>query len=128
MRISITSVNVLINDLGWVEVSWGVKIPKKIKKSYFFVEYFNDNWFIFVAGGIVANLSDLISETKNAVHMIANEEGKEKFYLTEEGLLYTKGPLDREERDSYMFTVLAGRRGLPRGFRSQQAFQVKVGN
>ena len=77
---------------------------------------------------LVANLSYLLNDRKkNAEHLITNEEGKEKFYLTETGLLYTSGPLDREERDSYMFTVLVGRKGLPRGFRSQQAIQVKVG-
>ena len=42
------------------------------------------------------------------------------------GNIYTKQKLDREERDSYMFTILLGRKGLPRGFRGQQAIQVKV--
>ena len=77
---------------------------------------------------LVANLSYLLSDRKKSTErLITNDDGKDKFYLTDGGLLYTSGPLDRETRDTYMFTVLVGRRGLPRGFRSQQAIQVKVG-
>jgi hypothetical protein len=75
----------------------------------------------------VGNLSQLMSERKRGTeHLITSEEAKERFVLTEGGLLYTSGQLDREERDSYMFTILLGRKGLPRGFRGQQAIQVKV--
>ena len=69
-----------------------------------------------------------MSERKRGTeHLITSEEARQRFLLTEAGLLYTSGPLDREERDSYMFTILLGRKGLPRGFRGQQAIQVKVG-
>ena len=75
----------------------------------------------------MGNLSHLMSERKRGTeHLITSEEARERFVLTETGLLYTTGQLDREERDSYMFTILLGRKGLPRGFRGQQAIQVKV--
>ena len=69
-----------------------------------------------------------MNDKRNSEQLITSQEGKEKFSLTAGGLLYTSEPLDREERDTYLLTVLVGRRGLPRGFRSQQAIQVKVGN
>ena len=43
--------------------------------------------------------------------------------LSEAGLLLTARPLDREERDSYMVTMVMGRKGILRG---KQAIQVKV--
>ena len=44
--------------------------------------------------------------------------------LTEAGLLVTSGPLDREEREVYMVTIVLGRKGLIRG---RQPVQIKVG-
>jgi hypothetical protein len=82
---------------------------------------------VSVSGALVGNLSHLMSERKRGTeHLITSEEAKQRFLLTEAGLLLTSGQLDREERDSYMFTILLGRKGLPRGFRGQQAIQVKV--
>ena len=46
-----------------------------------------------------------------------------RFVLSEAGLLLTARPLDREERDSYMVTMVMGRKGILRG---KQAIQVKV--
>ena len=57
-------------------------------------------------------------------HLIANHEARDKFVLSETGLLLTSKPLDREERESYMVTIVLGRKGIIRG---KQAVQVKVG-
>ena len=81
----------------------------------------------FIAEVLVANLSYLLEDKKATERLITNVDGKDEFLLTESGLLFTRGPLDREQREVYMFTILVGRRGLRRGGGSQQAIQVKVG-
>ena len=58
-----------------------------------------------------------------SAHLIANNEAREKFVLSEAGLLMTARALDREERDTYMVTIVLGRKGILRG---KQAIQVKV--
>ena len=70
-------------------------------------------------GVMVANFSQL----NGAEHLIANHEARDKFILTDEGLLITAVPLDREETESYMITIVLGRKGVIRG---GQALQVKV--
>ena len=80
------------------------------------------------AGTVVANLTTLQLQNRGrggADHLIANQDAREKFVLTDASLLVTSGPLDREERESYMVTIVLGRKGLIRG---RQAVQVKVGN
>ena len=80
------------------------------------------------AGTVVANLTTLQLQNRGRVgadHLIANQDAREKFVLTDASLLVTSGPLDREERESYMVTIVLGRKGLIRG---RQAVQVKVGN
>ena len=101
-----------------------------------------------ILGAVVANLSIFIHEHKRggggsvSAHLIANDEARERcvlsekyfrrckkifvvfrFVLSEAGLLLTARPLDREERDSYMVTMVMGRKGILRG---KQAIQVKV--
>ena len=76
-------------------------------------------------GQFVANLSYLLDDN-NTAHLIANGKDRDKFYITDGGVLYTNSPLDREVSDSYMLTVIIGKRGLPRAFRSQSALQIKV--
>ena len=77
-------------------------------------------------GALVANLS-LLHENKRpgalTEHLIANHEAREAFLLSDAGLLFTSKPLDREDRDSYMVTIVLGRKGIIRG---KQAVQVKV--
>ena len=74
----------------------------------------------------MANLS-LLHENKRpgalTEHLIANHEAREAFLLSDAGLLFTSKPLDREDRDSYMVTIVLGRKGIIRG---KQAVQVKV--
>lgn len=74
----------------------------------------------------MANLS-LLHENKRkgavSEHLIANHEAREVFLLSDAGLLFTSKPLDREEKDSYMVTIVLGRKGIIRG---KQAVQVKV--
>ena len=80
------------------------------------------------AGTVVANLTTLQLQNRGrggADHLIANQDAREKFVLTDASLLVTSGPLDREERESYMVTIVLGRKGLIRG---RQAVQVKVGD
>ena len=80
------------------------------------------------AGTVVANLTTLQLQNRGrggADHLIANQDAREKFVLTDASLLVTSGPLDREERESYMVTIVLGRKGLIRG---RQAVQVKVQN
>lgn len=82
--------------------------------------------FVKHTGALVANLSILHEhKRKGAVteHLIANHEARDKFILSDSGLLFTNGALDREERDSYMVTIVLGRKGIIRG---KQAVQVKV--
>ena len=77
------------------------------------------------SGAVVANLSIYVTEQESRVsaHLIANNEAREKFVLSEAGLLMTARALDREERDTYMVTIVLGRKGILRG---KQAIQVKV--
>ena len=96
------------------------------------------------AGTVVANLTNLQLQSRGrggADHLIANQDAREKFVLTDASLLVTSGTLDREERESYMVTIVLGRyftapsafphhhlsffcrKGLIRG---RQAVQVKV--
>ena len=63
------------------------------------------------------------SRGRVSAHLIANNEAREKFVLSEAGLLMTAKALDREERDTYMVTIVLGRKGILRG---KQAIQVKV--
>ena len=80
-----------------------------------------------MSGAVVANLSLLIQEHKRkgavSAHLIASNEARDKFILTDSGLLMTTNGLDYEERDSYMVTIVMGRKGILRG---KQAIQVKV--
>ena len=69
------------------------------------------------AGTVVANVSGVQQHGRKGVgveYMIANKEAREKFLLTEGGLLLTSGPLDRSapahESDH---TVITERRGRP---------------
>ena len=64
------------------------------------------------AGTVVANLTTLQLQNRGRVgadHLIANQDAREKFVLTDASLLVTSGPLDREERESYMVTIVLGR-------------------
>ena len=79
-----------------------------------------------LGGGLLANLSHLLADPRNTDYLITGEAAKDKFYVTEQGLLYSSQALDREEKASYMVGVVAGRRGRPRGFRAQQPIQIKV--
>ena len=80
-----------------------------------------------MSGAVVANLSILIQEHKRkgavSAHLIANNDARDKFVLSDAGLLLTAKPLDFEEKDSYMVTIVMGRKGILRG---KQAIQVKV--
>ena len=58
-----------------------------------------------------------------SAHLIANNEARDTFVLSDAGLLMTARPLDREDRDTYMVTIMMGRKGILRG---KQAIQVKV--
>ena len=58
-----------------------------------------------------------------SAHLIASNEARDKFILTDSGLLMTTNGLDYEEKDSYMVTIVMGRKGILRG---KQAIQVKV--
>ena len=87
---------------------------------------YNTLYMYYVGGGLLANLSNLLPDNKNSEHLITGDAAKDKFHVSEGGLLYTSVALDREDKDSYMLTVLVGRRGLPRGFRAQQPIQIKV--
>lgn len=88
------------------------------------IPFYCNNIFI---GAIVANLSIFIHEHKRkgavSAHLIANNEARDKFVLSDAGLLMTSQALDREERDTYMVTTVIGRKGILRG---KQAIQVKV--
>ena len=64
------------------------------------------------AGTVVANLTNLQLQSRGrggADHLIANQDAREKFVLTDASLLVTSGTLDREERESYMVTIVLGR-------------------
>ena len=60
----------------------------------------------------------------NGRYSIPLQEARGKFVLTEAELLVTSGPLDREEREVYMVTIVLGRKGLIRG---RKPVQIKVG-
>lgn len=81
----------------------------------------------YLSGAIVANLSIFLHEHKRkgavSAHLIANNEARDRFVLSDAGLLMTAKALDREERDTYMVTIMLGRKGILRG---KQAIQVKV--
>ena len=69
-------------------------------------------------GALVANLSRMeFLNAKNGFKeyfITDDEEAKEKFSITDTGLLYTKVALDREVRDSYDVVIVNGR-GILRG-------------
>ena len=55
--------------------------------------------------------------------VIANQDAREKFSLTRDGVLYSVVALDREKQEQHMLTIVVGRRGLLRG---KHVIQLKV--
>jgi protocadherin Fat 4 len=78
-------------------------------------------------GVLVANLTLLEfqsrGETAFLEYIITSSDAKDKFTITDNGLLYTKIGLDREEQDEYEITIAMGRRGIIRG---REVLQVRV--
>ena len=70
-------------------------------------------------GALVANLTILERKSQNdpgfIEYIITNAEAKDKFTISETGLLHTKVSLDREEKDAYRVVIAMGRRGVIRG-------------
>ena len=78
-------------------------------------------------GVLVANLTLLEFQSRGdptfLEYVITSDDAKEKFTITDNGLLYTKIGLDREEQDEYEITIAMGRRGI---IRSKEVLQVRV--
>ena len=76
---------------------------------------------------LVANLTLLEFQSRGdpkfKEYIITSEDAKDKFTITDNGLLYTKVGLDREEQDEYDVTIAMGRRGVIRG---KEVLQVRV--
>ena len=78
-------------------------------------------------GVLVANLTLLEFQSRGdpkfVEYIITSDDAKDKFTITDNGLLYTKVGLDREEQDEYDITIAMGRRGVIRG---KEVLQVRV--
>ena len=78
-------------------------------------------------GVLVANLTLLEFQSRGDPtffeYVITSEDSKEKFTITDNGLLYTKVGLDREVQDEYEITIAMARRGT---IRSKEVLQVRV--
>ena len=85
-------------------------------------------WLKFLLGALVANLTILAFQRKDPnflEYVITNEEAKDKFSISDTGLLHTKVPLDRELKDSYDVVIAMGKRGVIRG---KEVLRVRVHN
>ena len=78
-------------------------------------------------GILVANLTLLEFQSRGdptfLEYLITNEDAKDKFTITDNGLLYTKVGLDREEQAEYEINIAMGRRGI---IRSKEVLVVQV--
>ena len=78
-------------------------------------------------GVLVANLTLLEFQSRGdpsfLEYLITNPEAKDKFTITDNGLLYTKVGLDRENTKEYDITISMSRRGA---VRSKEVLKVKV--
>jgi hypothetical protein len=82
--------------------------------------------FKLLTGALVANLTILAFQRKDPnflEYVITNEEAKDKFSISDTGLLHTKIPLDRELKDSYDVVIAMGKRGVIRG---KEVLRVRV--
>jgi hypothetical protein len=83
-------------------------------------------FFKLLTGALVANLTILAFQRKDPnflEYVITNEEAKDKFSISDTGLLHTKVPLDRELKDSYDVVIAMGKRGVIRG---KEVLRVRV--
>ena len=78
-------------------------------------------------GMLVANLTLLEFQSRGdptfLEYVITSEDAKEKFTITDNGLLYTKIGLDRETQEEYDISIAMVRRGE---IRSKEVLQVRV--
>ena len=78
-------------------------------------------------GMLVANLTLLEFQSRGdptfLEYVITSEDAKDKFTITDNGLLYTKVGLDREDQEEYEISIAMVRRGA---IRSKDVLQVRV--